>query len=163
MTSRAMDRLRNEFTPEEQRISFAIGIVLDRVSRLTQEDSDDLVQLLRAYREAETDEDKTAADFAIMEVLDQRPVQVRCLDLSPDEPPPCNTNYSSWVEWISKRIRKYRTDAGMTQEQLSDVSGLPQSHISRLENARLSPSRVTLERIAHALNVKLTELDPSAD
>lgn len=163
MTARAMDRLRSDFTPEEQRMSFAIGIVLDRVRRLSDEDSDDLVQLLKAYREAETEEDKVAADSAIMEVLDQRPVRTQVLDLTGSEHSSCEGKFSSWVEWIAERVKKFRNDSGLTQEQLSETSGLPQSHISRIENAKLSPSRLTLERIAAALKIELSELDPSAE
>ena len=50
----------------------------------------------------------------------------------------------------------------VTQEQLAAKAGLPQSHISRLEGAKHSPSRATLEKIAAALEVPLSCLDPSA-
>ena len=51
--------------------------------------------------------------------------------------------------------------AELTQVELAEKSGIPQSHISRLESNKHSPSRATLKRIAKALKVDLSELDPT--
>jgi len=64
------------------------------------------------------------------------------------------------MDFVGKKIRERREAAGLTQEQLAEKSGLPQSHISRLENARHSPSRSTLDKIASALQISLADLDP---
>ncbi len=65
--------------------------------------------------------------------------------------------------WIGTRIRELRKQAELTQEQLAERSNLPQSHICRLENGHHSPSHKTLERIAKALRVRLSDLDPGEE
>ncbi|MDM8008608.1 MAG: helix-turn-helix transcriptional regulator [Phycisphaerae bacterium] len=49
----------------------------------------------------------------------------------------------------------------MVKKALASKSGLPQSHISRLEAGRHSPSHKTLEKLASALAVPVNRLDPS--
>ena len=65
------------------------------------------------------------------------------------------------TQWVADRIKELRNKKNWTQEKLAQESGLPQSHISRLEKAQHSPSNKTLERIAKALGVGLSKLDPS--
>lgn len=59
-------------------------------------------------------------------------------------------------------IREAREAAGLTQAELSQQSGLPQSHISRLEQGKHSPTARTLEKIATALKLHHSHFDPSA-
>ena len=78
------------------------------------------------------------------------------LDREPDDD-------QKWLGPLSQRIRKARVKAGLTQVQLATKAGIPQSHVSRLETAKHSPSHKTLSRIAKALDVPLSQFDPSAD
>lgn len=48
-----------------------------------------------------------------------------------------------------------RKEAGMTQAELSERTGISQADISRLENGSRNPSLALLERIAEALNSTL--------
>jgi transcriptional regulator with XRE-family HTH domain len=66
-----------------------------------------------------------------------------------------------WMGFISERIRHFRELAGLTQQEHAEKTGLRQSHISRLEQAHHSPSALTLEKIAGALGIAVSELDPS--
>ena len=77
-----------------------------------------------------------------------------------EEPP--GPGLQNWLDYVSKRIRELREKAGWTQEDLAQKTGLPQSHISRLENGKHSPAHATLEKIAAALGVGVGEIDPSA-
>jgi hypothetical protein len=52
---------------------------------------------------------------------------------------------------------------GPPWRSVDEKSGLPQSHISRLERARHRPSRATVEKIARALGRLVSDFDPSAD
>ena len=48
---------------------------------------------------------------------------------------------------------------GLTQKALCDASGLPQPHLSRLENGKVpNPDSATLERLAAALGVTMDEV-----
>jgi transcriptional regulator with XRE-family HTH domain len=41
----------------------------------------------------------------------------------------------------------------MTQKQLSEISGIPQSHISAMENGRVSIGKDRAKRLAEVLNI----------
>ena len=56
---------------------------------------------------------------------------------------------------IIENIIKARIEAHMTQTQLSEVTGITQSDISKIENVYGNPSLKTLRKIAHALGKKL--------
>jgi predicted transcriptional regulator len=47
----------------------------------------------------------------------------------------------------------------LTQEQLASMTGLPQSHICRLEVGKHVPTRSTIQRIAEALKIDAGKLD----
>jgi len=56
---------------------------------------------------------------------------------------------------IIENIVKARIEAHMTQTQLSEVTGITQSDISKIENGNGNPSLKTLRKIAHAFGKKL--------
>jgi transcriptional regulator with XRE-family HTH domain len=58
---------------------------------------------------------------------------------------------------IGARLKGLRKRAGLTQEQLAELVDLDARHVSRLEVGRHFPSLDSLERIATALNVPLSE------
>jgi len=59
---------------------------------------------------------------------------------------------------IGTRIVLIRNQKGMTQQDLSKLTGLAASYLSRVENRRLEPSPRTLRKIAGALAVPMSEL-----
>ncbi|WP_082925684.1 helix-turn-helix domain-containing protein [Xanthomonas nasturtii] len=56
------------------------------------------------------------------------------------------------------RLRKYRTAAGLTQEQLGFSVGVTKSSVSAWENNRETPSFRTLADLSQALNQSLDSL-----
>lgn len=56
---------------------------------------------------------------------------------------------------ITMALVKARKEAGLTQTQLSEKTGISQADISRLESGSRSPSLALLQRIAEALNSTL--------
>ena len=56
------------------------------------------------------------------------------------------------------RIKEIRERVGMTQVELSEISGISQEHISRIENGKFTPGLGTAERIARAMGVALNDL-----
>lgn len=56
------------------------------------------------------------------------------------------------VAWL---LIKYRAQHGLTQEQLAKRVGTSYSQISRIESGRQKTSLEMLQRIAHALNLRL--------
>ena len=54
---------------------------------------------------------------------------------------------------VGARIRKYRLDRGLTQEELADQLGIVKSMVSYYENDKVDLKRSVLEDIARVLNV----------
>ena len=61
--------------------------------------------------------------------------------------------------YVGSEIRKRRGELQMTQEELAAKAGIPQSHISRLEDGRHAPTAKTIERLARALDTEPSQLD----
>jgi transcriptional regulator with XRE-family HTH domain len=59
---------------------------------------------------------------------------------------------------IGTRIIQLRNQKGLSQQQLSDLTGLAASYISRIENRHLEPRPHTLSKIALALGVPMSEI-----
>ncbi len=57
---------------------------------------------------------------------------------------------------LGRKILQLRVDAGKTQREISEVTGLAISYISRLENGRINPSVRTLDKISEALSVQVS-------
>lgn len=55
---------------------------------------------------------------------------------------------------LGKRIREIRTARDLTQEQLSDLTDIGASSISKIESGHFHPTDENLEKIAKALNVE---------
>ncbi len=57
-------------------------------------------------------------------------------------------------------VKSCREEADLTQTELARLAGIPQSHVSRIERGRHVPTRLTIKRLAKALNVGPVQLDP---
>ena len=57
---------------------------------------------------------------------------------------------------IMSEMIKARNETGITQQQLSKLTGINQSNLSRIENGNGNPSLSTLQRIASAFGKKLS-------
>ncbi len=137
-------------------VALAIAVLMERIRGLSKDDRNDLFELAEALAGAQTDEETEAAARGMREILKQQASGIRAME--PTEPCP---ELGQWMNFVGGRIRHFREAAGLTQEQLAAKAGLPQSHISRLETGRHSPSSLTLEKIAAAIGIDPSELDPS--
>lgn len=59
------------------------------------------------------------------------------------------------VDVLAVNIMKARESAGLSQKQLSELTGIEQSDISKIERGFANPSLSTLERIAEGMGLKL--------
>jgi len=82
---------------------------------------------------------------------------------APEESDQKPDSLKSRAIYIGCKIKEAREKAGMTQEDLAKVTGMTQSHVSRLETGQHSPAWRTLEKIAVALKIEARQLDPLAD
>ena len=65
---------------------------------------------------------------------------------------------SDTVEIIGSLIRELRKKSGLTQEQLAELANLHWTYVSGVERGVKNPSLVSLEKIAVALKIPLSEL-----
>ena len=56
------------------------------------------------------------------------------------------------------KIKVIRQSRGLSQRELAEKAGISREYVWRLEQAKQDPTLGTLEKIARALRVKLTEL-----
>jgi DNA-binding XRE family transcriptional regulator len=62
---------------------------------------------------------------------------------------------------IGRRLVKLRSNLGWTQSVVAEKTGIQQSHISRIEAGRVSPSFLTIRRLAKAFGVAPGQIDPN--
>lgn len=60
------------------------------------------------------------------------------------------------TEYISKQLKKSRESKGLSQRELSARSGVPQGHISKIENGSVDLRLSSLVSITRALDLELT-------
>ena len=143
---------------EEEALTMAVAIVAERIARLPEEDWQDLFELVKALTLAQCAEDFSAAVGGMREILDQQPQKVVAFLPPRGEP---SEALDRWTRHIAGAVRRRREHAHLTQQELAAKTGLTQSHISRIENAELSPSHRTVDRLAAALGVEPSEIDPT--
>lgn len=59
---------------------------------------------------------------------------------------------------ICKRIKKFRNEIGLTQEELAEKVGVSRVYIGYVEQGRNTPSLEILEKITKALKVSLSDV-----
>ena len=62
---------------------------------------------------------------------------------------------NSTTEILRNNLKYYRKLKHLTQEQLSDLSGVSTDYISELERGKKVPSIKRLELIANAMNIEI--------
>jgi transcriptional regulator with XRE-family HTH domain len=60
------------------------------------------------------------------------------------------------LEGIAKTLRAAREQKGLTQRDLAQRTGLPQSHVSKIENATVDLQTSSLMELARVLDLELT-------
>ena len=139
-------------------IELAIAVIFDRFAHLPKADRADLLDLVKALGKATGPDEQRSIHDAMLEILDQEPSQVRLLDLTDKTP---DDGLEKWKQFVGTKVRETRKKRALTQEQLAEKSGLPQSHISRIENGEHSPSHKTVAKLAKALRIPVAQLGPS--
>lgn len=142
-------------------LTMALGIIVERIQSLPPDDKNDLFELFKELSLTEAPEDSDNIVTAMREILDQKVGKLKKFEQPDPEVGWSNTGLQTWIDFVSQKIKKLREQRGLTQVELAEKTGLKQSHICRLERGRHSPSHKTVEKIAEALGVPVTELDPS--
>lgn len=59
---------------------------------------------------------------------------------------------------VAERLKQFRMNAGMTQQEVADYAGIDRKTVNRIENNHFSPNLDTMFRICVALAVKPASL-----
>ena len=72
--------------------------------------------------------------------------------------PPATRQYANELAAFGDRVRQFRAARGMTQLELAEAAGLDRKTVSRVENARFSPTLANVFAIAAGLSVAVNDL-----
>ena len=61
-------------------------------------------------------------------------------------------------ETLSRQVRAFRTEAGLTQQMLADKCGIYRTYLSRIEGGDANPSLNLLAALADTLNIEIHQL-----
>lgn len=64
----------------------------------------------------------------------------------------------SAIEKLGKVIRNKRESLGLSQESLAELADLNRNYVGEIERGEVNISFASLEKIAHGLGMKLSEL-----
>jgi transcriptional regulator with XRE-family HTH domain len=59
---------------------------------------------------------------------------------------------------LGKKLRELRTESGLSQERLGEITGLDRTYISGIERGVRNPSLKNIEKLAKALKIPVSEL-----
>ena len=59
---------------------------------------------------------------------------------------------------LGQRIRNYRTNKGLSQEKLAELSGCHPTYIGQIERGEKNATIESIEKISAALNISLSKL-----
>lgn len=59
---------------------------------------------------------------------------------------------------IAKRLKQYRLDAGMSQQEVADNAGIDRKTVNRIENLHFLPNIDTLLRLAKAFSINPADI-----
>jgi|YNPMSStandDraft_1061717.scaffolds.fasta_scaffold12949_3 DNA-binding XRE family transcriptional regulator len=122
-------------------------------------------ELLRKMEEGVFDhqdqEELAVLAEGIGEMLAGQPVQLIEHLIDPSSPEMSKAR--KWFCDMGQRIRKLRAAKGLRQNDLAKKTGLSQGAISRIERGLLAPSHATVAKIAEALEVPPSQIDPGLE
>lgn len=65
---------------------------------------------------------------------------------------------TSSTQKLGNKVRELRIERGYSQEKLGEITSLDRTYISGVERGVRNPSLKNIEKIAKALNVKVSQL-----
>ena len=152
-----MTALKNDRQFEQRQKAFRQWL-----SSLPSETAEDLVELFRQHSEELDPEIKSDIAQTIQEILmpDMLNVELRKEFELGKESPEVRDRLSKYRMRVGDQIVHWRKERELSQEALADMAGISQSHICRLETGVHVPTFETIEKIAVALDIEPSKLDP---
>ncbi|HZZ29329.1 MAG TPA: helix-turn-helix transcriptional regulator [Pirellulales bacterium] len=137
-----------------------VGKWLESLPKETANDLCDLFQMYAKAKEDGDEEELEKVNQAIREILLPDSLKDGVNAKFFDEQPNVRARLDAYRAKVGLEIKKRREKLRMTQAELAEKAGIPQSHVSRLECGKHVPTHITMEKIARALKTKPSRLDP---
>ncbi|MBQ9069601.1 MAG: helix-turn-helix transcriptional regulator [Eggerthellaceae bacterium] len=118
---------------------------LGEILRANSLDSYDEIALLEASA------GRSAQDDFLLRRAPEPRIEYALVDFVSEEDVPAR----SWCAVIGPEIARRRKDAGMTQRELAETTGVEQAAISRIESGKANPTLNTLEALADGVGADL--------
>jgi DNA-binding XRE family transcriptional regulator len=136
-----------------------IGKAARRFAGLGKKELDQIERLSLLLRGASEDE-QTEIIEAIAEVIFPEDLISGVINPDNEVSDEARIKLTRYRKAVGEQIRKRRDQLEMTQEELAQKAGIPQSHVSRLECGQHAPTHITIKKIARALKTEPSQLDP---
>ena len=131
-------------------------------SKLPLEALEDLVELLQQFKKEQDPQIRFEIIETIQEIAmpDSLLVEMRKEFELGKEDSQVREKLSCYRVKVGDQIRTQRKRLGLSQEILAESAGISQSHICRLETGVHVPTFETISKIAQALSIDPSKLDP---
>ncbi len=134
--------------------------MIDRIKTVSPDDRKEFITLLLLLQETEDQEEHESLARAIEEIGEQKPVVIKPFPLSNQ---PMSEGLKKWTTHVAERVKDLRVKAGMSLAALAEAADLPPDYVGLIEEAQESASNLALSKIANALHVDISVIDPIAD
>ena len=155
-TTIGVNSTEGQLTEEQRR-------VLERFISLSPAKQKRVFALGGLHSESSDASEKSEIEDAVAEILFPRPERLVAVPIDREVPTDSENRLEQHREYVGKQIKKWRHQLKMSQQDLAEKAGLPQSHISRLETGKHAPTYLTIEKVAEALGVKPSQIDLGFD
>ena len=134
--------------------------MLDRILGLRPTQQKRIWELVQLYQEAASKQEAIEIGEVVGEILFRDPNTCTAAPLEDEQSKDKGKALGRHRVYVGRQIRKHRQRLKMSQEKLAEKAGIPQSHVCRLETGKHAPTYLTIEKLAKAMNVEPSELDP---
>ncbi len=141
-------------------LSKARSFLNRRLAEMSEEDRAAVIELLQIAGSPDC-EDEAEVNQAITELL--LPDSFAGPIDEDDDDDRAKERVEAYRKKVGSSVRALRTAKGMTQDELAKATGLPQSHISRIEKGKHASTFITIQRLASALGTTPSQIDPGFD
>jgi DNA-binding transcriptional regulator YiaG len=152
---------KNESLADRSRLIRDIFLAYRRLAPKKRERVDALFGLLAQTEDPEEQAEIAlgAAEILVPHVVGKAGCAGKIADLEEGVSDETKQKVDSYRRHVGSAIRQRRGELQLTQAELAARAGIPQSHISRLEDGMHAPTAKTIERLARALETEPSKLD----
>jgi ribosome-binding protein aMBF1 (putative translation factor) len=147
---------RSTLSPEKRAL-------LDRILELRPTQRRRVFALSRLHEKARNEQEAREISEALAEILFRDPESLAATPINNERSKDGGKTLGEHRAFVAGQIKKQRQRLKMSQEELARKAGIPQSHVCRLETGKHAPTYLTIEKLAKAMKVKPSQLDPGVN